>query len=134
VADDSNPVIPFRQQDHPVGTVLSENTIYQMEIRDAEGRWSSWLTPDADRYKLTRIQAHRLSDPEHRGERRRVIEQVTILRVHEVEGDGEGETSAEELLARNAEATKRLLESDEEPNDLTPHQLAQIGHFTDPGK
>lgn len=110
MAEPTDPDVPILQRDYAPGEVIQTSTVFQIQIQDPEdGRWMSWLTPDEDRDKITRIQVHRLLDPEHRGERRRVITRRVIDFVDEIEGDGEGETSAEELIARNEENTRRLL-------------------------
>lgn len=110
MAETTDQDIPILQRDYAPGEVIQTSTVYQIQIQDPEdGRWMSWLTPDEDRDKVTRIQAHRLNDPEHAGERRRDVARRVIDFIYEIEGDGHGETSAEELIARNEENTRRLL-------------------------
>lgn len=106
---------PVMQRDYAPGTVIEERTLFSMQTQHEDGRWMDFLTPREDRDEMTRIQTHRLLDADHKGERRRILRRVTWIIVDEVEGDGEGETSAEMLIARNAENTERLLKEDQQP-------------------
>lgn len=106
---------PITQRDHVPGTVITEWTLYVLQTQREDGRWMEFLTPREDRDEMTRIQTHRLLDADHKGERRRVLRRVTQIIVDEVEGDGEGETSAEMLIARNTENTERLIKKDQQP-------------------
>lgn len=104
---------PIMQRDYPPGTLIEEHTLFVLQVKDDEGRWMGFLTPYEDRDALTRIQAHRLREfPE---ERRRVVRRVLQFVIDEVEGDGEGEISADALMARNEENTERLLKKDRQP-------------------
>lgn len=114
MTENTAPEFPLMQRDHAPGALVEEHTLYVLQYRDEEGRWMEFLTPDDDRDKMTRIQAHRLLDTEHHGEKRRVMRRTTQIWVDEVEGDGPGETCAEELLERNRLNTERLLEKDKE--------------------
>lgn len=104
---------PVEQRDYAPGEVIDEHIDFILQIQDEEGRWMGFLTPREDRDEMTRIQTHRLLDVQHKGERRRVLRRVTQLIVDEVEGDGEGETNAETLIATNAANTERLLQKDQ---------------------
>lgn len=108
--------LPLMQRDHEPGALISESEVFAMQVKDPEdGRWYEFLMPCEDRDQLTRIQVHRLHDPQHPGERRRILRRVVQIWVEEVEGDGEGETSAEALIARNDANTERLLKKDQQP-------------------
>jgi hypothetical protein len=87
--------------------MISDVTVYQLQYQDEDGNWINWINPRADRDEVTRIQVSRARN--YPDEKRRVIGERRLLWVDEVEGDGEGETSKEALIARNEESTKRLL-------------------------
>lgn len=114
MAEHASPEFPLMLLQPTPKVVLNQTTVYQLQYQDEDGDWIPWLMPDQDRDKITRIQAHRLLDPEHRGEKRRVLGQLIINFVDEVEGDADGETTAEELLARNKANTERLMKEDKD--------------------
>ena len=87
--------------------MLVERIVHILQIQDEDGQFRDFLTPRADRDEITMIQVHRAK--EYPEERRRVLTKATYIWVDEVEGDGEGETSREDLFARNDENTKRRL-------------------------
>lgn len=98
---------PVEHQSHPPGALVYEQTVFYMQIPDETGRWEEWDARRTDRDELTRVQADRARRfPQ---EKRRVLRRVIQLWVDEVEGDGEGETGRDELLARNEEITARLI-------------------------
>jgi hypothetical protein len=100
---------PIEQRDFPTGALIREVTTFSLQVQDQEdGRWTGpWGGVKSDRDEMTRVQAFRAKeDPK---EKRRVIRRMILDFVDEVEGDGEGETSRTELLARNDENTARLI-------------------------
>jgi hypothetical protein len=102
---------PVRQQDFPPGALVEQEDTFYIQYQDEEGRWIHLGGMDDDRDRLTRTQAYRVK--EYPEEKRRVIRHVTQTWIEEVEGDGEGETSQDALLARNEETTKRIIEEED---------------------
>lgn len=100
------------QRDHEPGVTVEERLLYGLQIQEDTGRWLDFLTPREDRDEMTRIQAHRLQDPKHDGERQRVLILATYVIVDEVVGDGEGETTAQQVIDRNTANTERLLQAE----------------------
>lgn len=99
---------PAEQRDYHSGALIEENTSYVIQVQEEEGRWMGpFGGVKSDRDEMTRVQAFRAQ--EHPEEKRRIIRRVVLTFVDEVEGDGEGETSKTELLARNEENTARLI-------------------------
>lgn len=111
---DEQQQFPIMQRDYPAGTLVDEQHLYVMQYKDEDGRWIPFLSDTEDRDAMTRIQAYRLLDTDHAGEKRRVMHRVIQVWVDEVEGEGEGETSAEALLARNKANTERRLKEEED--------------------
>lgn len=111
---------PVGQRDYPAGALVFENVSYVLNYREEDGRWIGPLgSHKEDRDEMTRVQAFRAD--KHPDEKRRVIRRVEQLWVDEIEGDGEGETSAAELAARNKKNTDRLIaEKDAEAARTTP--------------
>lgn len=115
MADTPQQDFPLVQRDYDLGALIDEATKYVMQIRqDEDGRWTQFLGAYEDRDDMTRIQAYRLLDVDLKGEKRRILRHVHQIFVDEIEGDGEGETSAEELIARNKANTDRRLEAEEQ--------------------
>lgn len=101
--------------------VLVEKIVnYSMQIQDEEGRWiGPFGGIKSDRAEMTRVQL----DRERRwpSEKRRILKHELHITVDEVEGDGEGETSHADLMARNEQDTARLLKADEEKQTILPN-------------
>ncbi len=113
---------PIEQQSYPSGALISEAESFCMQIQDEEGRWMGPFGGiKTDRAEMTRVQAYRAQHPMFEGEKRRIVRRVLLTWVDEVEGDGEGETSRDALLARNDETTARLLAADEEKKTALPN-------------
>lgn len=112
---------PLDQRDHPAGALVDEISTFRMQVQDDEGRWMGpFGGVKSDRAEMTRVQAFRAQAPETAREKRRIIRHVLQIWVDEVEGDGEGETSLEELLARNEENTARLIAEKAAEQTRTP--------------
>lgn len=100
--------------DQPQGLVIENDPVYVMQTRQPDGRWTQWGAPSDDRDKITSIQAYHLNDdPEDTG--LRVWKRAVTWTLDEVPGDSDGQTPTAEILARNEENTKRLLEENKQP-------------------
>lgn len=98
--------------DQPVGTEVTDAEVYRMQVRQPDGTWMPFDVIRTDRDVVTRIQAFHLgNDPEDTG--LRVWKGVMTWTLEEAPGRGEGQTPPEEILARNEENTKRLLDKEE---------------------
>lgn len=104
------PVFPPRQQDYPATRkrMLDKDCLAQFQFQQEDGSWHDLQTAISDRDVMTRIQADRYKRfPE---ERQRVLRIEVRVYLDEVIGDGDGETSGEELLARNEQITTDLIQ------------------------
>jgi hypothetical protein len=114
--DEVTPNDPQPEQlDYPPGAMISDRHSvngFQMQVQ-IDGLWLRFDAGRVDRDEMTMVQAYRAE--RHPGEKRRVLrfESITRVYVDEIEGDGDGETSKAELLARNEAATKKRLEQEQ---------------------
>jgi hypothetical protein len=103
-----NPLMLDQEQ----GFTYEEPARYHMQVKQPYGGWEPFTTPRENRDEVTRIQAFHLDkDPDDHN--LRVWKRVVVWTLDEVPGRGEGQTPPEEILARNEEATKRLIEAEE---------------------
>lgn len=101
---------PTGQRDYTPEALVCQQIRYQMHIKEPDGRWMLFGAAKESRDEMTLVQADRARRfPE---EKRRIAQEITKTVIDEVEGDGDGETSREELFARNEEITQRLLEQE----------------------
>lgn len=96
------------ERDYKVGEMVEGATVYQFQFQDEDGRWRVFDSAKGDRDTVTRSQAFGLQ--ERPKERQRVLRFVAC--VDEIVGHGEDETSPDDVIARNEENTKRLLQAE----------------------
>lgn len=108
MADDDQSEWPAGQRDYPPGALMWEEVTYVLNTQEPGDRWMGPVGANKrDRDEMTRVQAFRAD--KYPDEKRRVIRVVEQYWVDEIEGDGEGETSRDELFARNQENTDRRI-------------------------
>lgn len=103
--------------DQPEGTEVVEPETFQMQIQQPYGGWEPLSNPRTDRDEVTRLQAFYLTkDKDGQPEGKvRVLRRCVTWTVDEVPGDGDGETPAATILARNDKNTERLLTEGNQP-------------------
>lgn len=97
--------------DQPEGVEATEPDTFQMQVRESGGMWRPLGTPRADRDEVTRLQAYYINKDSENGEdgedgKVRVLRRRVVWIVDEVPGDGEGQTPASAILARNDQITQ----------------------------
>lgn len=98
--------------DQKEGFTFEEPPLYVMQTKQPYGGWEPFHTARQNRDEVTVHQAYHLNNgPEQPV---RVLSKRVIWTVDEVPGHGEGQTPPEEILARNEQITRRLL--DEQKN------------------
>lgn len=112
--------------DQPEGFVCEETPLYILQTKQPEGSWEPHNTPREDRDEVTRIQAYYLTkDINDLGVR--VLKRTVVWEVVEVPGYGADQTPPEEIMARNEEITKRLIDA-EEARKREFEKLLALGH------
>lgn len=105
---------PPEARDYPANRrkPITEEIVYQLQLREGEKN-TPWhpngaTISDRDRMTLTQAYVHELKP----GEKQRVLRIVVRTYIDEVIGDGAGETSGSDLLARNEQVTEALKSSE----------------------
>lgn len=93
--------------DQVEGFTWEEPALYTTQTKRPYGGWESFGTPRHDRDEVTVHQAYHINKTPD--EPVRVLKRITIWTVDEVPGDGDGQTAAQEILARNEQITQRRL-------------------------
>lgn len=104
------PVFLPRQQDYPATRkrLIDKEELFQLQGQREDGSWGDLQTAISDRDAITRTQTYRFRQfPE---ERQRVLRIEVRVYVDEIIGDGDGETTGEDLAARNDFVTQALLD------------------------
>jgi hypothetical protein len=100
----TNEQTPEPEKDRAVGDLVEKREVFQLQAK--EPGMSDWVDLGAalaDRDRITVIQAYVLNDRPQ--DRQCVLRHEIHTYVEEIIGDGEGETSPAELLARNEQVT-----------------------------
>lgn len=97
--------------DQSEGFTFTDEVVYQMQVQRPNGQWVQFNSERRDRDEVTRIQA---DDMRRRPDETplRVWKREVVWTMEEVPGYGYGKTAPEEILARNEEITKRLLDTE----------------------
>lgn len=107
---------PPEARDYP-GTrrmAVKQEILYQRQFKDPDGPWLDKDMPLADRDRMTLNTAYGLNvEPDVRW---RVLRIDIRVFVDEVIGDGKGETSTADLLARTEKITEALKKADGKRN------------------
>jgi len=96
--------------DQAEGTEIVEDDVFQMQVQQPYGGWEPLGALRTDRDEVTRLQAYYLNE-DAKGEpdgKVRVLRRSVVWTVDEVPGDGEGQTPASDILARNDMIIQRL--------------------------